>query len=209
MYSRDCEADLSPAQGGLWEQALNATTPSTNRMPSHHSIRLDRIRTIGVMETNDDAGNVYSSQNGIGQGGQRREAKLGSIFQQFAQQLSSIPARDLRLPSQPFSVNFVGEPGIDAGGVFRDALSAICAELQSSSEGKTTSLLIPCANRVNKVGHTLDKFVPNALCTSAEALMQFEMLGRLMGIAVRVRNRSAGPAHNRLEAPRGNDTGHY
>lgn len=107
-----------------------------------------------------------------------------TLFEQFAKQLSEYPASYLRVSGQPFSIVFKNEPGIDAGGVFRDAISAVCAELQNEKKGKI-SLFVPCANRRNRVGHTIDKFVPNNSCTTPGHLMQYEMLGRLMGVAVR------------------------
>lgn len=104
------------------------------------------------------------------------------MFVQMAKQIMEQPASSLRQNSQPFNVRFEGEAGIDAGGVFRDAMSEICAELQS----KRLPLFVPCPNAVNKVGHTLDKWVPNSACTSQEHLKLYEILGRILGMAVRV-----------------------
>lgn len=65
----------------------------------------------------------------------------------------------------------------------RECFAAFCAELQSSQ----LPLLVPCPNNVHDVGQNRETWVPNPRATSPTALMLFEALGILMGIAIRNR----------------------
>lgn len=54
-------------------------------------------------------------------------------------------------------MTFEGEKGIDAGGVYREALTRIVESLFSRS----FTLLIPCPNAEHQTGMNLGAFVPN------------------------------------------------
>jgi hypothetical protein len=45
-----------------------------------------------------------------------------------------------------------------SGGLYREALSAFCAELKSDA----LSLFIPCPNAHNRIGNNQDKFIPRS-----------------------------------------------
>ena len=82
-----------------------------------------------------------------------------------------------------FQINFSGESGIDAGGVFREGMSRIVEDLFSEH----LSLLLLCPNGQHAVYTNMDKFVPNPQHTGQLALQMFEFVGRLMGMALRAK----------------------
>ena len=57
----------------------------------------------------------------------------------------------------PFGVSFVGEASIDIGGPYREAISQICTELQSTA----LPLLIPSPNQKNDSGQFREKWTVN------------------------------------------------
>jgi hypothetical protein len=57
---------------------------------------------------------------------------------------------------------FVGEGGTDAGGLFRDSLREICAELQAYP--CSLKLLLPCLNHRFRTGDNQDRWLPNPAC---------------------------------------------
>ena len=57
----------------------------------------------------------------------------------------------------PFSVQFIGEASIDIGGPYREAISQICTELQSTA----LPLVIPSPNQKNDTGQFREKWVLN------------------------------------------------
>eukprot|EP00953_Heterococcus_sp_UTEX-ZZ885_P005546 3454-Heterococcus_DN1.PRE.1 len=80
-------------------------------------------------------------------------------------------------------VAFAGEDGVDAGGVFRDAMTRIADDLFSQH----FDLLIPCPNAKHGAGQNNDKYLPNPQHCSPLALAQFTFVGKLMGISLRTR----------------------
>ena len=70
------------------------------------------------------------------------------MFGQMFAQLRSARAAAFRTANQPYRVQFAGEGGIDAGGLFRDSLAQVCTELQSPH----LPLLLPCPNARHGVG---------------------------------------------------------
>jgi len=89
------------------------------------------------------------------------------------------PARSYRVSRHVriFKVRFVGEGGIDSGGLYRECFSEICKELMNPALG----ILIPCPNSKNDAGRNRDTFVP----APSKAMQKFRFLGRLMGLALR------------------------
>jgi hypothetical protein len=75
-----------------------------------------------------------------------------------------VPSEKYRKDEQPWRVQYTGESGIDAGGLFRDSLTQLCQELQNVH----LPLLIPCPNARHGVGLTLDKYIPNPGCNGAQ-----------------------------------------
>jgi len=193
---------FSQLKMGVWNRAIecSATNGITDMYGNSRNVnvKLDRQRALaadvaaGSGGSGGGGGGSGGSGGGGGGGGGGDQASgessgsvevnKDSLFVQLAKHLMELPTSALRKNQQPFNVSFSNEAGIDAGGVFRDALSEVMAELQSSK----LPLLVPCPNAVNKVGHTLDKWVPNSACSTQEHLKLFEIVGRIMGMAIRL-----------------------
>jgi hypothetical protein len=60
-----------------------------------------------------------------------------------------------------WNTDYLGEYSTDAGGPFRDSLSAMCQELQDFR----LPLLVKCPNGRAAVGANREKFVPNPAAT--------------------------------------------
>jgi len=67
-----------------------------------------------------------------------------------------------------------------AGGLFRDCISHMCADLQSN----WVPLFIPCPN-AKGFGENQDKWIPNPLSLNSLQLSMYAFVGKLMGIAIR------------------------
>lgn len=67
---------------------------------------------------------------------------LKSVFGQLYAQLSGVPAKRMRTHGRAWYVLYEGEGGIDAGGIYRDSITHIAQELQSSH----SPLFMPCPN---------------------------------------------------------------
>jgi E3 ubiquitin-protein ligase HERC2 len=102
---------------------------------------------------------------------------------QLYQQLHFLRPASLRVQSgtRPWRVTFAGEGGVDAGGLFRDSLSTVCAELQDIKIG----LFVPVPNQRAAVGRNQDMFLPNIACVSSLHLSMYSFVGKLMGMAIR------------------------
>jgi hypothetical protein len=110
-----------------------------------------------------------------------------SIFAQaFHQSLRATPMqfRTNENAARVFSVNFVGEAGIDAGGVFRDAITEIVGDLHSPEH---INLFMLCPNGIHKINSNMDKYIPNPKATSPLAIQMFEFVGKLMGVSLRTK----------------------
>ena len=70
------------------------------------------------------------------------------------------------------------------GGLFRQALSSVCLDLQSDH----VPLFIPCPNARSGVGITLDKYLPSPRCALPIHMQMYEWTGKLMGVAIRTNN---------------------
>jgi hypothetical protein len=80
-------------------------------------------------------------------------------------------------------MSFEGEGGNDAGGLFRDSLREICAELQSHP--CSLRLLLPCANQRFGTGDNQDKWLPNPQRKTREHLSMYSFIGAVMGACLR------------------------
>jgi len=78
-------------------------------------------------------------------------------------------------------VEYQGEGGQDAGGLFRDSVTHICTELQTTA----LPLFVPCPNFKSKFGDNQEKFIPNPSSKSSLHLSMFAFVGKLMGMAIR------------------------
>lgn len=87
-----------------------------------------------------------------------------SVFGQIFQHFKSVGYGAFKVgkDAQPFAVQFVGEAAIDVGGPYREAISQICTELQSTA----LPLLIPSPNQKNDSGQFREKWVLNPSANS-------------------------------------------
>ena len=97
-----------------------------------------------------------------------------SIFQQVYKQLARVPFASSH--KQMFQVNFIGEDGIDEGGLFRDALTQMTNDIQEL-------LFIPTPNSQNEHCSRI-LYVPNPNRCSENDFRMFEFTGRLIGSAL-------------------------
>lgn len=79
-----------------------------------------------------------------------------------------------------FSITFMGEGGIDAGGLFRDCLTNISQELESN----VLPLLIKTPNNKNEYGNNRECFILNSRSTSARHQKMFKYFGALLGFSI-------------------------
>eukprot|EP00920_Eleutheroschizon_duboscqi_P023727 GHVT01059078.1.p1 GENE.GHVT01059078.1~~GHVT01059078.1.p1 ORF type:complete len:996 (-),score=273.43 GHVT01059078.1:474-3077(-) len=108
-------------------------------------------------------------------------AMRNSVFGQIFCQLRHVDPRRLRASRRPWYVLYEGEGGVDAGGIFRDALTHVCQELQSNS----TCLLLPTPNSRSADDGHLDSWLPNGALSSPTSLAMYFFLGQMMAVAVR------------------------
>ncbi|MES1917897.1 MAG: hypothetical protein MHM6MM_009595, partial [Cercozoa sp. M6MM] len=95
-------------------------------------------------------------------------------------------------------VTFQGEGGQDAGGLYRDTLSHVCAELQhehlllhADTERRVVFLLTPTPNNRERLGEAQERFLPSPSARSPQQISQLEFLGRLLGVAIRSEGRTS------------------
>lgn len=141
----------------LWRSVLSATMSRSN-MPN---VRVNRAKTIKAKTHGDPEGKR-------------------TLFGQLFRQLHFLSPVSLRLADRTWHVDYEGEGAIDAGGVFRDSISHMCNDLQSSD----LPLMVRCAN-ASGFGDNQDKWLPSPACTSSLHLSMLSFVGKLMGIAMR------------------------
>lgn len=114
-----------------------------------------------------------------------------SVFGQLFQQLHFIPPDRLRGTGQTWRVELVAEGGQDAGGVFRDSISHLCTDLQSTY----LPLLVPVPNKQSMSdGQQSSGFenwhlwIPNTSSVTPYQLRMYAFVGKLMGIAIRAKH---------------------
>ncbi|ETO35324.1 hypothetical protein RFI_01738 [Reticulomyxa filosa] len=148
-----------------WQNVLQQT--SSNHRTSVLVNRLKALRTRERASTN--------ALNAI-------EAAKKSVFGQVYRILNFVKPVYLRCSAnqRPWSIVYEGEGGTDAGGLFRDSLSAICADLQSDY----LPLFVKCPNS-RGYGDNQEKWIPNPVCTSSLQLSMYTFVGKLMGTAIR------------------------
>jgi hypothetical protein len=83
--------------------------------------------------------------------------------------------------SQAFHVRFKNESGIDAGGVYREALTEIVDDLHCAE----FSLFLLCPNGQHAYPTNANKYVPHPASTTALALEMLELVGKVMGLSLR------------------------
>lgn len=83
-----------------------------------------------------------------------------------------------------WQVAFAGEGGDDYGGLFRESIREMAADLQSPATG----LFIPVPNSRNATGFNRDTFLPNPACTTPLHTRHYRFIGMLMGSGMRTSN---------------------
>jgi hypothetical protein len=109
-------------------------------------------------------------------------------FVQAYYQLRDVPTaalRSIRDASQEkvFEVQFEGESGIDAGGVYREGLQRMIDDLHSDR----FALMLRCGNAQKGYKVNTNSYVPNPTARSPLALSMFEFVGKLMGLSLRTK----------------------
>jgi hypothetical protein len=132
----------------------------------------------GIDTTRTPAANAAAALDGSG----RTAAPRGMFMQMFEQIHEGIPPRRLRQSRRPWRIEFEGEGGQDAGGLFSESLTMLVTEVNSGA----TPLFLPTPNATRGTGGGRDMVVPNPRFTSAADLSMFEFVGRLMGVGMRL-----------------------
>lgn len=109
---------------------------------------------------------------------------LNSLFNQAYGQVQAMNPRVLSRKGGAWKVTFLGESADDYGGPFRESLTQICMELQTTQ----LDLLIPVPNQRHAIGENREKFIPNPQATSDKYLAWFRFMGQLLGIGLLSKN---------------------
>jgi hypothetical protein len=109
-----------------------------------------------------------------------------SLFVQSLWQLRRVRASALRRTDQAFQVRLRGEGAEDAGGVWRETMTQLCDELQAP---RFLGLFVQTPNGRLNHGEGRDLLIPRpSLKPSPRELLMYELVGRLLGIAMRTSN---------------------
>jgi hypothetical protein len=147
-----------------------AISSSVHQGSSPAALVLDNSKAL--MSQEKEERDPSTSQNCFVQAFQQLHTKESTIFRCAAGS------------DRVFQTSFVGESGIDAGGVFREGLSRITEDLFSEH----FNLLLLCPNAQQAVHSNTEKFVPNPQHNgSALATQMFEFLGKLMALSIRTK----------------------
>jgi E3 ubiquitin-protein ligase HERC1 len=117
-----------------------------------------------------------------------------TMFEQFCKQVRQwhpaateplVCLRDLRNPGRAFSVRFEGEAGNDAGGLYRETLDSLVAELHS----RALPLLLPTPNESQTSQDVFDRgsWMLNPAPPTPETIWQLQVMGALIGLCLRTR----------------------
>ena len=107
-------------------------------------------------------------------------ASCCSLFDQMFNQLHKLDPKVLRRRDRAFKVKFVGEASDDYGGPYREAITNVCAELQSAA----SPLFVLCPNGQHGIGNNRSSFTVRPAAAGQEELQRFFFLGKLMGCAL-------------------------
>lgn len=153
----------------MLEKALQATAAPSGTSGVPAALVLDNMKALTSRDKNQI--DLVHSQSCFAQ-----------AFRQLREK-DSVVYRYIFSGDRVFSINFHGESGIDAGGVFREGVSRIVEDLFSPH----FNLLLLCPNGQHETHINLDKYVPNPAHTGPLALEMFEFMGRLMAMSLRAK----------------------
>jgi len=108
---------------------------------------------------------------------------LDTLYGQAFTQLHHLSPSTFRVIEQAWSVTFLGEGSIDAGGPYRDSIQQLCTELQS----EYLSLFQKTPNGQHNVGLNREIWIPVPSAKSSTQISMYEFLGKLLGIALRTK----------------------
>ena len=150
----------------LWERALEATQAGG---PSLGTVKINRFKA-----------------NRLRDKGKCDVRGTRSCFGQLFRLINRNAAVGFRVGTgqRAWRTVFLGEGGVDAGGLYRELLFCMCKELQSPQ----LPLFILCPNGREQIGQNRDKWVPRPSSVSPLLLSMFEFLGKLMGLAIRTKS---------------------
>lgn len=146
----------------LWNQALSASSGGGS---GERGIMISRERAIEAAKaSHPDESTVRATQ-----------------FGQMHSQLESVAPSMWRHKDRAWKINYEGEEGIDAGGLYNAHTSAICTELMEGS----LWFFMPTPNGSNHAGLDRDRYMLRPSADQTWCLSMLEFLGRLMGVALR------------------------
>mmetsp|Transcript_40591 Transcript_40591/g.65991 ORF Transcript_40591/g.65991 Transcript_40591/m.65991 type:complete len:461 (+) Transcript_40591:3-1385(+) len=161
----------------MWKEALAASRgPGADKQPDQVknalTVPLDRFKAMRFKEK-------------LKSDSRARKSIFGQMFCKLYSQTPAFYRLDQGV--RAFLVEFRGEGGEDVGGLYREAFHLICKELQHD-EFRLLPLFVPCPNKKADAGENRDKWVPNSESTEPLHISLFELLGKLMGLALRTKN---------------------
>lgn len=153
----------------LLESAITSTTVTSGKdCPA--SLVLDNAKSLQSRDREEK--DPTTSHNCFVQAYQQLRAKDSVVF------------RCITSSDRVFMTTFVNESGIDAGGVYREAMSRIVEDLFCEH----FDLLVLCPNAQQQVHSNMDKYVPNPQHAGSKLVREmFEFMGRLMALSVRTK----------------------
>ena len=102
-------------------------------------------------------------------------------FGQLFQQVKKVDPSKLRHKEHPIVVDFLGEFGHDAGGLYREIMTDIGMELET----EILPLFLLSPNGRSEMGTNRDVFIPNPKSNTPVCIEMYEFLGELMGLSIR------------------------
>ena len=145
----------------IYDLSMSLTVKTT---PSLSSVHIDRFKALRIKQKNKCDLNARKT-----------------IFGQLFRLLKDKDIFRVTRTSRALKVSFAGEHSTDVGGPYRQMITDICDELQSSR----LPLFIPCPNNRAKVGMNQEKWVPTPSNIRPLYLQLYEFIGKLMGLAMR------------------------
>ena len=145
-----------------------AATVITSGYEMPVQLALDNVQSMSSREKNGGSGTDVNC--------------FVQAFRQLKKRDSSV-YRHVFSTDRVFQISFVGESGIDAGGVFREGVSRIVEDLFSEH----FNLLLLSPNGKHEVHSNMEKYIPNPSFTDPLSIQMFEFIGRLMGMSLRVK----------------------
>lgn len=104
-------------------------------------------------------------------------------FGQLFQQVKKVDPSKLRHKEHPIVVDFLGEFGHDAGGLYREIMTDIGMELET----EILPLFLLSPNGRSEMGTNRDVFIPNPKSNTPVCIEMYEFLGKLMGLSIRTK----------------------